>query len=93
MNIIEEIKEEVTELLEAVVSEDHQVILYNDNINTFDDVIELLVKYCKHESLQAEQCAILVHYKGRCVVKKGSLTRMKNIGKALSSGGLTVEVE
>lgn len=93
MDIIEEIQEEVIGLLEEVVTEEHQVVLYNDDVNTFDFVIELLVKYCKHEALQAEQCAMLVHYKGRCVVKKGKLSKMKSIYDKLSSNGLTAEIE
>ena len=81
------------ELTEEKVVDLNDLIIYNDDVNTFDFVIELLVKYCKHEALQAEQCAMLVHYKGRCVVKKGSFTKMKNIHEKLSSSGLTAEVE
>jgi ATP-dependent Clp protease adaptor protein ClpS len=91
--MIYETKEEDIAVLEDVALDDHQVVLYNDDVNTFDFVIELLVKYCKHEALQAEQCAMLVHYKGRCVVKKGGFDKMKSIHEKLSSSGLTAELE
>lgn len=91
--MIEESQEEAVAILEEVTTEEHQVVLYNDDVNTFDFVIELLMKVCKHEALQAEQCAMLVHYKGRCVVKKGTFDKMKAIHEKLSSSGLTAEVE
>lgn len=91
--MVEEVQEELVGLLEEIALDDSQVVLYNDDINTFDHVIELLMKVCKHEALQAEQCAMLVHYKGRCVVKKGSFDKMKTIHNKLSISGLTAEVE
>lgn len=45
------------------------LILWNDNVNTFDDVIDALVDICGHNELQAEQCATIAHYKGKCNVK------------------------
>ena len=63
------------ELLEADLltkeEEVYNIILYNDDVNTFEWVIECLVKYCNHDSIQAEQCAHIVHYKGKCAVKEG----------------------
>ena len=55
----EKVKEELKDL--------NQIVLYNDDVNTFDWVIESLIEVCEHEPLQAEQCTILVHYKGKCV--------------------------
>ena len=92
--IIDMDTEEVTELIsKEVVVNEHQLILYNDDVNTFDYVIELLVKICKHDSIQAEQCAMLVHYKGKCSVKKGSFKDLQIIHQTLSEKGLTVEVD
>lgn len=88
-----ETQEELLTLVEEVSTEECQVVLYNDHVNTFDYVIDMLMKVCKHEALQAEQCAMLVHYKGRCVVKKGSLDKMKSIFTKLSDSGLTVEID
>ena len=90
---IEKIKEITDLLLDEVAINEHQLILYNDDVNTFDYVIELLVKICKHDSIQAEQCAMLVHYKGKCSVKKGSFKELKIIHQTLSDKGLAVEVE
>ena len=52
---------------------EHEIILYNDDVNTFDHVIRCLIKICEHTYMQAEQCAYLVHFTGKCVVKTGSL--------------------
>ena len=61
-------------------------------MNTFDHVINLLVKVCKHETIQAEQCATLVHYKGKCAVKSGSFDELKIMSEILADNGLTVEI-
>jgi ATP-dependent Clp protease adaptor protein ClpS len=70
-----------------------QIILYNDDFNTFDFVIESLIKVCKHEVIQAEQCTYLVHYAGRCSVKKGTYEAMEPMCTALLERGLTAEIE
>ena len=69
MNTIEKIQEEV--LVADAVDQNNQIVLYNDDVNTFDHVIEMLVSIRDHTTIQAEQCAILVHYKGKCTVKTG----------------------
>lgn len=70
----------------------NNIILYNDDVNTFEWVIECLMKYCGHDSIQAEQCAYLVHYTGKCAVKKGSLEKLKPICSTLLEKGLTAEI-
>lgn len=70
-----------------------QIILYNDDFNTFDFVIESLIKVCKHDAIQAEQCTFLVHYKGKCSVKKGSYEVLEPYCTALLERGLTAEIE
>lgn len=70
----------------------HEIILYNDDVNTFDHVIETLIRVCNHEELQAEQCAILVHYKGKCAVKTGSFDELKPQCSALLDAGLSAEI-
>lgn len=74
MATIEKYQEKIN-VLEAVET-NHEIILYNDDVNTFDHVIETLIYVCEHEALQAEQCAILVHYTGKCAVKTGSLKEL-----------------
>ncbi|MDZ4666281.1 MAG: ATP-dependent Clp protease adaptor ClpS [bacterium] len=85
-------KEEDVSVLDEV-GESYQVLLYNDEVNTFDWVIECLVDICEHDELQAEQCALLVHFKGKAVVKKGELETMKSICQALCDCQLSAVVE
>ena len=74
------------------ILEKHSIVLFNDDINTFDHVINSLVKYCDHSSVQAEQCAHLVHYKGKCHVKTGNINKLKPICSALLDKGLSAEI-
>ncbi len=71
----------------------YKIVLYNDEVNTFDFVIDLLMRYCDHNLFQAEQCAMLTHYKGRSVVKKGDYQKLEPIASALLEHGLSVEIE
>lgn len=71
----------------------YKLILFNDDVNTFDYVIECLVAYCKHDAIQAEQCANIVHFKGKCDVKSGDRSSLLPIHKILSNKGLTVEIQ
>lgn len=83
------------EIIEVVLKEEatKALILYNDDFNTFDFVIECLVKVCGHDVLQAEQCAHLVHYKGKCVVKNGTYNKLKPLCESLLEKGLTAKIE
>lgn len=80
-------------LLQSEVDSGWSIVLYNDDVNTFDWVINCLVKYCKHESIQAEQCAWIVHTKGKCVVKSGSLIELQPACTALCDAGLSAKLE
>ncbi|MDG1711001.1 MAG: ATP-dependent Clp protease adaptor ClpS [Flavobacteriaceae bacterium] len=82
------------EVFEVSTFEDreHEIILYNDDVNTFEHVIECLMAVCDHTALQAEQCAYLVHYTGKCGVKTGSLDELVPKCSALLEEGLTAEV-
>ncbi|MCZ8285608.1 MAG: ATP-dependent Clp protease adaptor ClpS [Bacteroidia bacterium] len=68
------------------------IILFNDDVNTFEWVIECLMNYCGHDSVQAEQCAYIVHYTGKCGVKKGTLDTLKPICSTLLQKGLSAEI-
>ena len=72
---------------------EHQIVLYNDDINTFDHVINCLVEICGHDVLQAEQCALLVHYKGKCQVKKGDYEELEAMCTGLLNRGITAEIQ
>jgi len=73
--------------------ESGSLILYNDDINTFDHVIKSLVEVCGHDSVQAEQCALIVHFKGSCDVKIGIVEVLNAMSKSLNAKGLNSKVE
>lgn len=79
---------EVTTLTEK----EHEIILYNDDVNTFEHVIQCLVTICDHNPEQAEQCAYLVHFSGKCAVKTGSLKDLVPRCTLLLDAGLSAEV-
>ncbi|MDH6253966.1 ATP-dependent Clp protease adaptor protein ClpS [Chryseobacterium sp. H1D6B] len=83
-------EEEVLVLDET--DEVYKLILHNDDIHTFDYVIDALIEICKHTMEQAEQCTMLVHYKGKCTVKTGSMDLLKPMHEKLISRSLTSEI-
>ena len=87
--------EEVEELLvtEEVLVDERQLVLYNDDFNTFEFVIESLMEVCGHDHIQAEQCTLLVHYKGRCSVKIGSYEVLEPMCTALLDRDLSAEID
>ena len=90
MNTKEKIQEEV-DLLEQEVHQ-HEIVLHNDDVNTFDHVIHSLVTVCDHTTEQAEQCATLVHYKGKCTVKSGEYNDLEPRCSKLLQLGLSAEI-
>mgnify|MGYP000597175908 CR=1 FL=1 len=70
----------------------NEIILYNDDVNTFEHVIKTLIKVCDHSSEQAEQCSLIVHYKGKCCVKSGSISDLKPRCIKLIQAGLSAEI-
>ena len=71
----------------------YKIVLFNDDVNTFDFVIDMLMRYCNHTLVQAEQCALITHYKGKSIIKKGTFDKVKPIAIALLENGLSVEIE
>jgi len=69
------------------------LVLYNDDVNTFDFVTESLVKVCNHDMIQAEQCTYLVHFAGKCAVKTAQYKKLKPMCEALLERGLTAKIE
>jgi len=69
------------------------LILYNDDINTFEHVIKSLVEVCGHDTVQAEQCAMIVHFNGRCEVKLGVVEVLNAMSRSLNAKGLNSKVE
>ncbi len=74
------------------VDKQNEIILFNDDVNTFDHVIETLIYACDHTPEQAEQCSIIVHYKGKCTVKTGSYEDLKPRCSKLLQAGLSAEI-
>jgi ATP-dependent Clp protease adaptor protein ClpS len=90
MSTKEEVLEEV--LTEEQTSNNNEIVLYNDEVNTFDHVIETLIKVCKHTAEQAEQCSLIVHYKGKCTVKTGQYKELEPQCASLLEAGLSAEI-
>ena len=86
----EQLQEEI-ELAELKVNE-YQIVLFNDDVNTFDHVVETLIRVCDHTPEQAEQCSIIVHYKGKCAVKTGSYEELKPRCTQLLQADLSAEI-
>ncbi|GAB4313070.1 MAG: hypothetical protein Kow00127_03930 [Bacteroidales bacterium] len=80
---------ESTQQLEEPV---HELVLYNDDINDFDYVIESLIDVCNHDPVQAEQCTLIAHLKGKCTVLSGSREELEPPYKGLTDRKLTVEI-
>jgi len=74
-------------------SETSTLILFNDEINTFEHVIKSLVEVCGHDSVQAEQCALIVHFKGSCEVKIGITEVLNAMSRSLNAKGLKSKVQ
>ena len=68
------------------------LVLHNDDVNTFDYVMDILVEVCDHSMNQAEQCATITHFKGKCEVRSGSVSEMKELRYKLISRGLKATV-
>lgn len=74
-------------------NESGSLILYNDDVNTFEHVIKSLVEVCGHDPVQAEQCALIVHFKGSCEVKLGIPEVLNAMSRSLNAKGLKSKVE
>lgn len=85
--------EELTEVLEAIETTDlMDLVVFNDNVNTFDHVIATLIRVCEHTQEQAEQCTLLVHFKGKCAVKNGSFDFLKPMRQAICEAGIDARI-
>ena len=70
----------------------NEIVLYNDDVNTFDHVIDTLIVACDHTPEQAEQCSIIVHFKGKCTVKTGEYDELEPRCAMLLDAGLSAEI-
>ena len=90
MGTKEKISEEL--LLEEETINQNEIVLFNDEVNTFDHVIETLIAVCEHTSEQAEQCSLIVHHNGKCTVKTGEYSDLEPRCSRLLQAGLSAEI-
>ncbi len=90
-----EVEEEVSieEALDTLLNEPSYLVIYNDDYNTFDHVIDCLMTILGHTSIQSEQLTVLIHYKGKAVVKTAPLDVLKPLKDALIEKGLSAVIE
>jgi ATP-dependent Clp protease adaptor protein ClpS len=83
----------LTDLLEAIeITDVKDLIVYNDDFNTFEHVIQTLIRVCKHEPEQAEQCTWLIHHKGKCAVKTGSYEELNPMREGICRAGIDAKI-
>lgn len=90
---VKEPKKIPTQDSEEKILEENFLTLHNDDVHTFDYVIDALIDICEHGYEQAAQCTFLVHYKGKCDVKKGSLNELKPMKDALIDRKLNATID
>jgi len=86
-------KPEFESLIDEGLSEGRFLILHNDDVHSFDYVIDCLIEVCEMDATQAEQCTFLVHYKGKCDIKKGSFGLLKPYKEGLIERGLNATID
>src|SRR5690554_4731465 len=86
-------EEILTDVLEAVETTDiMELVVFNDDVNTFEHVIKTLIKVCKHSPEQAEQCTWIIHYKGKCAVKNGTFDFLKPMRDGICEAGIEARI-
>jgi len=88
----EEQLEEIVLEKDVDSDEEKDLVVFNDDVNTFDHVINTLIKVCKHSVQQAEQCTWIIHYKGKCAVKKGTFEILKPLRQGICDAGISAEI-
>jgi len=85
--------DESPEVLVIEKEEDlYNLIVFNDDVNTFDHVTNTLIRICKHTAEQAEQCTWIIHFKGKCTVKSGSFDELKPMRQGICDAGISAEI-
>jgi ATP-dependent Clp protease adaptor protein ClpS len=70
----------------------YSLVVFNDEVNTFEHVIETLIEVCEHSPEQAEQCTLIIHYKGKCGVKNGDFDELAAMRTEITRRGISAEV-
>ncbi len=91
---LEETEVEILEEQETDTESENlkDLIIFNDDVNTFDHVIKALMDICEHTMEQAEQCTLIIHYKGKCSVKQGTFDELVPMRNAICDRGISAEV-
>ena len=89
----EHFKEDVEIDVLEEIDRSHSLIVWNDEVNTFEWVIETLVEVCGHTEEQAEQCAMIIHTQGKYAVKHGSYDDLKPMCDAIIERGIGATIE
>ncbi|AKQ44846.1 ATP-dependent Clp protease adaptor ClpS [Rufibacter radiotolerans] len=92
MDILTEILEQEDVLVLEDTTDMRELVVYNDDVNTFEHVINTLVQVCRHTQEQAEQCTMLIHYKGKCTVKLGTFTELETMCTAIHDRGISADI-
>ncbi len=86
-------EEELVDVMEVTETTDlMNLVVFNDDYNTFQHVIETLIKVCKHSPEQAEQCTLLIHHKGKCAVKNGTFDFLRPFREAICEVGIDARI-
>lgn len=88
-----DVKELVEELNDVIDEQRFSLVVYNDDFNTFEHVINTLIKVCRHAPQQAEQCTWIIHYKGKCCVKKGGYKELEPMKNAILDAGIDAKIQ
>ena len=88
---MKEQQESSQDTLEAA-EKDSELIVFNDDVNTFNLVINTLIRVCKHSNEQAQQCTLIIHFKGKCSVKTGPIEKLKSACQGILDAGIQAEI-
>lgn len=84
---------ELVDVMESVITtEVNDLVVFNDDVNTFEHVIETLIKVCRHVPEQAEQCTWIIHHRGKCTVKTGSFEELKPMRSGITEAGIDARI-
>jgi len=86
-------EKELVDVLEVIETTDlMDLVIFNDDVNTFDHVIQTLMKVCNHTAEQAEQCSLIIHYRGKCTVKNGDFEFLRPMRDAICDAGIDARI-
>ncbi len=91
--LMSKLKPKQDEYFEVEKNELRELVVHNDDFNTFDFVIKTLIEVCSHKPEQAEQCTMIIHHKGKCAVKSGEYDELKPMYREILNRGLTATIE